>query len=191
MDFEDLEIEDYNIEVNPATIYEWGDSCPILRNPKKKKYKDESNLSKYRYKRDKKCSKVVRKLQRRLLTVTGIHINVKYGIEELGINLYEVEAFLGKEPFKGAEIDHVIPLNCFNLHNVEELRLACHPWNHRWTTKQYNTGRQKVWDEWEFISHVLSLCVFKDSFKYSKWMIQSVLLIFYPNLAKPQIVMVL
>jgi hypothetical protein len=58
--------------------------------------------------------------------------------KEYGINFDSIYRTIGPRPSNEYELDHIIPLNSFNLDNSEHVRLAHLPCNLRWITKKDN-----------------------------------------------------
>ena len=67
----------------------------------------------------------------------------KTNIESYGIEIQKIIDFLGDCPGKRCDfhIDHVVPLQYFNLNDERELQIACLPENHRWLEAKKNISK--------------------------------------------------
>jgi hypothetical protein len=62
---------------------------------------------------------------------------------EYGIDYEAIINYLGPQPSTDYEIDHIKPLSSFNLNNLNEIKQAFAPENHRWLTMHENRSKNK------------------------------------------------
>ncbi|MFA5048413.1 MAG: hypothetical protein WC516_05330 [Patescibacteria group bacterium] len=76
----------------------------------------------------------------------------KYSSRKYGINYYKIVEFLGDCPgnWEDYQIDHIFPVSAFDFNDLEQIKIAFSPENHRWLKKEENLSKSNKYDEKEF-----------------------------------------
>lgn len=101
-------------------------------------------------------------LRRRILH--AFKLNTKNGKTksciEYGINFEKIYEKIGPRPSTKHQLDHIIPLDAFDLYDADHVRLAHTPANLRWLINTENSRKKNliIWELIESNSELLEIC---------------------------------